>query len=549
MDNASSAESSFYDPPEQYDEKKTRKLHKNIETNFEDLKSMLMSVQENLLRLHSDFVVTVKLIEKLKTHEEQQKKEDQDESDVNATATNENGDMRVVEVKLVLLVLLMNVFIHRSSADIITSTDKDFNTYLAPEWQSYVMDIITKGFTNLTLNLDKVLEERKSCKDENILFSPASITKSLGMVMLISKDQIHRDLAKILGLDSGLYINHYSEVVHRMLSLSIEDYEKKHKADPTYPRCTLSSTIFYKVDSIQNRQKSLLNAGIYVGDNTEIYSSYDNGVRKALNSWIHNHTDGGISEALTESIDHYNLPAVVASASNFDGEWHREFPHTSSKSFNPEPNESVEVEMMMKLGRISYYESESLGLRVAGIPFKEQEVVMYILLPNANGTSGLRSMKEKLDASVIEDLIANTTEEVAMIFIPKLNLTSRIQLRDSLSALGLKSLFEETTGSSENSNTNDRSNFSETEREYVNYILQENDITQGTDHDRENFKNIPANEFIHAVKMTLDAKGSESGPLRGREDIKAFFVDKPFLFFIRYKPTKSILLWGSIYKP
>lgn len=112
-----------------------------------------------------------------------------------------------------------------------------------------VLNIISRGITKLTLDIDNAMEKSRKYNDDNLVFSPASITVTLAMVLLASSGKTFEEVAKILGLESGIDISNHSEIVHQIFGLLIQGSENSQLMNKEGPRTNFAFGIFVEVNS------------------------------------------------------------------------------------------------------------------------------------------------------------------------------------------------------------------------------------------------------------------------------------------------------------
>ena len=101
--------------------------------------------------------------------------------------------------------------------------------------------------------MDQAIEKTRVSDHENVLFSPASLTVTLAMVLLASAGKTFDEVAHILGLESGVDISHHSEIVHQVLGLLMQESDRQQSFDPNAPACKFAFGIFVEV-SVQSER-------------------------------------------------------------------------------------------------------------------------------------------------------------------------------------------------------------------------------------------------------------------------------------------------------
>jgi serine protease inhibitor len=116
-----------------------------------------------------------------------------------------------------------------------------------------VVDLISRGVTKFTLDMDRAIDNPSSSSHDNLLFSPISLTVTLAMVLLASAGKTFEEVARVLGLESGLDISHHSEMVHEIFGFLIQQFDEDYLLDQNAPQCKVAFGIFVKVNySIQS---------------------------------------------------------------------------------------------------------------------------------------------------------------------------------------------------------------------------------------------------------------------------------------------------------
>ncbi|CAB0038430.1 unnamed protein product [Trichogramma brassicae] len=117
--------------------------------------------------------------------------------------------------------------------------------------------------------------------------------------------------------------------------------------------------------------------------------------------------------------------------------------------------------------------------------------------------------------------------------LPRMRLSSELELANVLGAMGLKTLFDPAAADlsyGEPRNNSHEENATTSHRVYLDKIVQK-------------------------VEMSVTESGTKAAAAgigiidRAGGIYKRFLADHPFLFFIRHKVTKSILFYGTIIKP
>ncbi|CAB0038432.1 unnamed protein product [Trichogramma brassicae] len=455
-----------------------------------------------------------------------------------------------------------------------------FDNFLPPRWRDHVLNLISRGITKFALDLDRVIEQTSEVSTENRVFSPASLTLTLSMVMLAAGGKTFDEVSKILGLESGIDVSKHSEIVHQIFGLSIRETLKKEQLDPSLPRSNFGFGIFVENGYPIREQFRAVSENVYKADVVNVDFSRDNkGAQQLINNWVNNRTAGLIKSLLSEPPSPLTK-VIITSALYFMGEWEQHFVEESTrrKPFFTEPNQSVMVDLMYNGGEFPYHEDAQLGLKIISFPYKGREVSMYAILPDEPGAAALRNLKRRLNASDLEELIGKMQNRSCLVAFPRMNLSSDLNLERALKRMGLESLFDPSSadlGMLSQGNplgegddvraSRYKSPFEQDhclarrlDPSFVAYLRSNlPDVRLDELRRAENLVNpgLFADSLLHRVRMQVNEEGTEAAAATAIEFIdkilpdERFKADRPFLLAIRHAPTKSLMFWATVNKP
>ncbi|XP_058795977.1 leukocyte elastase inhibitor [Phymastichus coffea] len=322
-----------------------------------------------------------------------------------------------------------------------------FDTFLPPRWRDHVIKILSTGVTKFTLDMDRAIEKSQVSIPDSTLFSPVSLTTTLAMVMLASSGKTFEEVARILGLESGIDVSHHSEVVHRIFGLLLNQANEMSRLHPELPQSKFAFGIFVEDQFPVRNEFRDVSEKVYNSEVISVdFSHRSDEAQRIINDWVSNRTEGKIENMLQETPS----PAtdvIITSALYFNGEWDQHFfdGGTKKKPFIVNKNETIYVDMMVNGGEFPFYEDKKLGAKIIAFPYKGRGVSMYALLPTEEGTQGVKNLKSKLSPEAIQDLIGNMKNTSCIVTYPKMKLSSTLKLQRALEILGLKSLFDPRT--------------------------------------------------------------------------------------------------------
>ncbi|KAL7298847.1 hypothetical protein TKK_0008586 [Trichogramma kaykai] len=393
-------------------------------------------------------------------------------------------------------------------------------------------DKMSKGTTQLTLNLDKIM--RSQYPNQNLVFSPLSLQMLLANILLASRGQTFDEISNIYNIDRKIFVNSEKNF-HENFGKLIEKTFYSNK--PGAPKVNYGTGVFLaKNDSYDFGTTFSARSEDFYKTHLETVD-FLNGAQKIINNWVKSETRGLIPSIL-DSPPRLNTKAIIASALYFKGDWEKRFDHAEKSSFFINNNE-ITVNMMSREGKYKYYSDWNLKLDIISLPYEGSQVSMFVVIPKDKGTVALKNMKDKLTPDIIDKLIENMQETKLNIFLPKMDLSSDLDFTKALNNMGLRSLTDP-----------DRADLSLlTSGERWELSIDAMRINQ-------DWKNIHVyfDQIVQKVKLSVSEEGTEAAAVTGGLTFRDWGpqvvkADHPFLFFIRNNDTKSILFYGSIINP
>ena len=120
-----------------------------------------------------------------------------------------------------------------------------------------VLNLISRGITKFTLDVDHAIDSGSSPSNDNLIFSPISLTTTLAMILLASGGKTFEEASKILGLESGVDISQHSEVVHQIFGLLINESLRRQSLNPQLPQSNFGFGIFVEVSRVDGLLKKI----------------------------------------------------------------------------------------------------------------------------------------------------------------------------------------------------------------------------------------------------------------------------------------------------
>lgn len=334
-----------------------------------------------------------------------------------------------------------------------------------PRFNARISEMLAKNVLQLSQEIGTTILQDSDRPTEVI--SPLSIYMALSILLMGSNGPTFYELMHILKInDSDLLQSTWK--VHEELSLMIDDLNRdiphpgrrRHQTEwkaqetpvniydtsvPTEQQISIANGIFFQNGysirpDYQNAMESIYKSTLQRLD----FASKPDLSTKFINRWVADKTQEKIMNILSETVPP-NTRAIMASALYFKALWEKSFIDraTRSQEFYPDGKSrpAIMVETMSHGGSFPFYDSKEYDCRIIGLPYRHHLTTMYIIMPNDSTRHRLRQFQATLTADKIEQMISRMEWRTAIITVPKLHITNRVDLKSILKRMGLRSLF------------------------------------------------------------------------------------------------------------
>lgn len=350
----------------------------------------------------------------------------------------------------------------------------------------------------------------------NVFFSPHSIYQALTLALFISNNQTEKNLKTVLRL---------SEDIDKLDVLQLfrieSEFEKMRflNASVSY-ELNNANRFFYQLNiPIRDCMKSLFKNELYGIDfKTDVMQS-----KKFIDDWVSNQTQHQINDLIANIHVSQQTKLILVNAMYFKGLWHSKFSKENTKKevFFISPSKNTLVPMMKQEGNFNYLISEKLGAHVIELPYKGEDISMFILLPPFYDPNGIKYLLEKMNADMISELVDPTfmSERPVELAVPKFTVEQTLHnLVPILNVMGVGDLFNKSS-----------------------------DLSALTGN-----RDISFDSAIHKTKVSIDEEGTVAAAAtaffsfrssRPLDPIK-FICNHPFIYFIYDRVSQTILFIG-----
>ncbi len=376
--------------------------------------------------------------------------------------------------------------------------------------------LIINARTNFAFSLyPQVLQEQK---DENIFVSPVSIMLALMMAYNGSdgETQAAMETALQLGEASLEELNQANQALIQAMERSDESV-KLQIANSMWGREGITFD-----ESFMDRIQDYYHAEIQSLDFDQPEAT------ETINQWVSDQTNDKIKNIVGDKISS-DATLFLINAIYFNGKWEMPFDPklTEDDVFTKVDSTTKQHPYMNQNGKFKYYQEDTF--QAVALPYGDGNTSMYVFLPDE--ASSLQDFHEQLTADNWTTWLSGFQERKGGVALPKFKLEGELELKKSLSAMGMGVAFED-----------GKADFSK--------IIADHASGPG----------LFISSIKHKTYVDVHEEGTEAAAVTSIEvsvtslntnEPEPFMmkVDRPFFIVIRDNQTNAILFMGSIYEP
>ncbi|MEL4306141.1 serpin family protein [Methanococcoides sp. LMO-2] len=355
--------------------------------------------------------------------------------------------------------------------------------------------------------------ELQDGSNENLLISPYSIFTAMAICYEGAEGTTHQQMAEVL----------YYPLDKNVLRIAAKDYIDTVNRNSNDYELETANALWLREDQrlVADYEKNI--EEYYNGDVEKLdFEGRPEESARVVNEWVEEQTNNKIKDLINGHSFDGHTKLVVTNAIYFNGKWKEEFMEhrTSEETFYLSGGEEIQTDMMYAIRKFSY--GETPETKILELPYKGDDLSMYIVLPNDND---IEALENNFNSHDYEKLKREMEEEHEVnIWLPKFKFQTKKELSSPLISMGLTDAFTKFG---------------------LSGITEETDLT--------------ISEVIHQASIDVQEKGTEAAAATAVEAvdcamvdepiIKEFRADHPFMFFIEDKRTGCILFMGKVEHP
>ncbi|XP_075843502.1 serpin B13 isoform X2 [Microtus pennsylvanicus] len=387
------------------------------------------------------------------------------------------------------------------------------------------MDSLDTATAQFGFDLFKELDKTN---DGNVFFSPVGISTAIGMILLGTRGATATELQKVLYSEKGTGSSRIKSAENEKTEEIHDQFQKLLTEISKFPNdyeLNISNRLFGEktylflqkyIDYVEKYYHASLEPVDFVNAADES--------RKKINSWVESQTNEKVKDLFPEGSFSSSTKLVLINTVYFKGLWDREFnkEHTKEEEFWLNKNTSKPVQMMTQCSSFSFTLLEDLQAKIVGIPYKNSDLSMFVLLPN--DIDGLEKIIDKLSPEKLVELTSpgHLEQRKVDLRLPRMQVEESYELEPVLKGMGMLSAFSE-------------------DADYSGMSAR---------------SGLHAQNFLHRSFLVVTEDGVEATAGTGMgfmvssaADCELVHCKHPFLFFIRHRESDSILFFGRFSSP
>lgn len=394
-----------------------------------------------------------------------------------------------------------------------------------PEVAGEDLAALAQGNNAFAFDLYRALSE----SEDNLFFSPHSISQALAMTYAGARGDTQRQMAETLRF--GLPQERLHPAFNALdLSLS-PDSREAAGYDAEAFRLSVANSVWGQ-EGYGFLPEFLDTLAVNYGGAVRPvdFRRDPEGARVRINAWVADETEERITNLIPPDAITDLTRLVLANAIYFKAAWLNPFDEgaTINRPFHLLDGSEKEVPMMRQEANLLYASGD--GYQAVELPYEGSDVAMTILLPDRGS---FREFEESLSGGSAQAILDGLDHQLVRLTMPRFEMESAFSLSDTLADMGMPDAFDDRAA-----------DFSGMDGQVCR---ARGDIC------------LLISDVLHKAFVSVDEADTEAaaatavivGVTRAvvEQDPVELVVDRPFLFVIRHRPTGAMLFLGRVLEP
>jgi serpin B len=350
--------------------------------------------------------------------------------------------------------------------------------------------------------------------DDNIFFSPTSISAALAMTYAGARGETANQMARVLHFQPAALHSAFRAILNDLATRGRDNGEVLTIANALWGQQGYP----FRPEFVE-----LVSKSYHARHESLDFAGHPEQARLTINAWIEKETRNKIADMLAPGVITADTRLVLTNAVYFKGAWSHAFVKgaTHEETFWRHGREAISVPLMHQ--KHDYRYADAPGVQILELPYRKH-LSLVILLPR--NRAGIGAVEQSLTAEGIEQWLGKLRTNEVDLSLPRFKVTAVMNLNERLSQLGMPLAFSDNA---------DFSGISEKE-------------------------GLKISDVIHKAYVDINEEGTEAAastavmvtPTMARINPHppvVFRADHPFVFMIRDPDRASILFLGRLTDP
>ncbi len=355
--------------------------------------------------------------------------------------------------------------------------------------------------------------------DDNVFFSPYSIAIALGMAYEGARGTTAEEMQTVIELPEDDDARH--DMVRSLQS-------QLNKEGVSYDLSTANAYWVREGAHLEQEYMDAIEDYYLAGGQQLDFAGDAEGSADTINEWVEDETNDRIKDLIPPDLIDPMTYLILTNAIYFMSDWKYQFDAeaTEGLAFHMSDGSSKTTDTMRmcdKEKELNYAGNSEAQL--LQLPYKDEELSMYVLLPRENDIAALEGMIDRQYVSGLKDDLAS---EYVDLYLPKFTFEMSFKLSETLKSMGMPTAF----GMSANF-----SGMTGDDSLYIDEVLHKSFV-------EVNEKGTEAAAATAVIMQEKIGGGGSTTP----QPIE-FRADHPFIFFIEHRDSGQILFMGKVEDP
>ncbi|OGO09733.1 MAG: hypothetical protein A3K46_02590, partial [Chloroflexi bacterium RBG_13_60_9] len=273
--------------------------------------------------------------------------------------------------------------------------------------------------------------------DENVFYSPYSISIALAMTYAGAKGQTADEMSQALRF---LLPGDRLHPAFNKLALELESRSKVEDLEPDQVFQLNVANSLWGQAGFAFEQDFLDTLAVHYAAGMRLvdYEQDAEAARQKINEWVSQSTNQKIKDIIPQGVLDALTRLVLANAVYFNAAWQHPFEPEATLPGPFRLRDGATVDVPMMHGQASLRTMAGGGYRAVELPYAGRQLAMLILLPDEGAMEGVEA---RLESGLLDEAVNALQSSQVILSLPKFEYEWSLSMTDGLQALGMQDAF------------------------------------------------------------------------------------------------------------